>query len=284
MAAHSPGAARPARDTGLARVGRRCANTAPAIGLFRRRARRPCVHRAMIRAGELMLEIKAQRAGRPSKIKSRVGPNLRKQAAPDAGLTPKQAKTAIAPSRQAASVGGYRRAGSSLALDTRRARLCALCGHALTRRGGLAGRGSRRRWSGRRPGSGAASNLRRPRAGQRDSAPTSSRSGSGNCWRRWSTARASGRRKTRPEPGRVSLQPTSARSASTRTAPTSASVSRRNGRPGRIRGRFIDGFRTRGRRPLRHLARLVETVPARDNFSTVSRASEFVALPAIVCR
>jgi hypothetical protein len=87
-AAAADAAPGPAVRTGRARRFDPSPSSADAAGPLQTR------DRAMIRAGELMLEIKAQRAGRPSKIRSRMGPNLRKQAAADAGLTPKQAKTA----------------------------------------------------------------------------------------------------------------------------------------------------------------------------------------------
>ena len=49
----------------------------------------------MQRAGELLLELKADKGGRPSKTSSPRGRGFRQQAAAAAGLTPKQAKTAV---------------------------------------------------------------------------------------------------------------------------------------------------------------------------------------------
>jgi hypothetical protein len=51
-------------------------------------------NRATQRAGELLLEFEASKGGRP-KTASPKGQSFRQQAATDAGLTPKQAKTAV---------------------------------------------------------------------------------------------------------------------------------------------------------------------------------------------
>jgi hypothetical protein len=69
--------------------------------------------RAIQRAGELLSEIKAQRSGDRRSAKSKVprGTIDRKQAAADAGLTPKQAKTAIEVARVEKKLADERVAG-----------------------------------------------------------------------------------------------------------------------------------------------------------------------------